>query len=146
MIEIPPEVVIKSTIKTGSVYYFPEETIHSAEPHYFIVLNINPTDDTILILVCASSRVEKVKLRRRMCPPSTLVEVTPTEYEDFTVPSIIDCNYVLEKSITQLIEKLSTNKLRLKSEMDMSIVDRIRNGVKDSILIDRRIKQTLFGN
>jgi hypothetical protein len=96
LVEIPPEVVIKSTIKAGSVYYFPDDSLHSPDPHYFIVVNINPLDDTVIILVCASSRIEKVKLRRNLCPPMTLVEVTPDEYNDFSVLSIIDCNYIFE--------------------------------------------------
>ena len=58
--EVPPEVQIKGTIQPGSVYYFIEETFSSPEPHYFIVVNIDPYSDTIIILVCASHSIDKV--------------------------------------------------------------------------------------
>jgi hypothetical protein len=144
-VDIPPEVAIKSTIKCGSVYYFPEETLRTVEPHYFIVLNMNPLEDMAIILACSSSRIEKVKARRRFLSPSTLVEISPVEYPDFTVPSIIDCNFVLEKTITQLVEKLASNRLRLKTEMNKETMERIRNGVKNSVLVDRSIKRVLLG-
>lgn len=139
-LEIPPEIQIKSTIRVGSVYYFSEESLKSPEPHYFIVLNINPHDDTIIFLVCASSQINKVVNRRKTCPKSTLVKITPTQYPDFKVMSIVDCNNVFERTVDQLIEKLASNKLRLKTDMDVDLIHQLRRGVIDSPLIEKRIK------
>lgn len=141
--DIPPEVAIKATIRLGSVYYFPEESFHSSESHYFIVINKKPYEDTVLFLVCSSSQIEKVRQRRKNCPTSTLVEITTDQYSDFSVNSIVDCNYVIEKSINQLIEKLSNGELKLKNEMDESIVKQLREGVLCSRLIENRIKALL---
>ncbi len=61
MIDIPDEIRIKATIKTGTVYYFTEETFSSDEPHYFIVLNHNPAGANIITLVCSSSQIDKAE-------------------------------------------------------------------------------------
>lgn len=140
---IPPDVIIKATIRPGSVYYFPEDTFNSEEPHYFIVVNKDPISETLLILVCASSRIEKVKQRRKSCPPQSLLEIGPDLYTGFRVSSIIDCNYVLEKSIDQIIEKLTAGQLVLKSEMDVKIIEQLRNGILCSPVIEKRIKEAL---
>ncbi len=143
LIRIPPEVAIKATIRPGSVYYFPEDSFHTEEPHYFIVINLDPLTDRVVILVCASSQKDKTKLRRSACPTETLIEISPIQYCDFTKNSIIDCNYVLEKNIEQLIEKLRNGELVLKSEMNIQLVNLLRQGVLRSPVIETRIKQLL---
>lgn len=141
--EIPPEVQIKSTIRLGSVYYFAEESLHSPEPHYFIVLNIDPQEDTVILLVCASSQIDKVIKRRQTCPSDTLIKIAPNQYPDFKVASIIDCNIVFKQTIDQLIEKLANKKLRLKTEMKPDLVKQLRQGVLVSPLVENRIKSLL---
>ena len=118
MAQIPPAVQIKSAIKPGSVYYFPDATFSSTEPHYFVVLNHNPLTDTFLVLVCASSQIEKVKRRRQhTCPANTLVELSSAEYSGFTNPCIIDCNDVHEYTIDDLVNMKSRFDLKTKPEM-----------------------------
>ena len=141
--EIPDDIQIKSTIRLGSVYYFPEDTFSSPEPHYFIVLNTDPLSDTIIFLVCASSKIDNVKRRRMTCPGDTLIEITPEQYPHFKFDTIIDCNSVMEKTIDQLVEKLSQGTLEMKTEMDVSIVEQLRAGVLNSPVVERRIKLLL---
>ena len=93
MVNIPPEIQIKSTIQPGSVYYFVEDTFDVNYPHFFVVINNNPLDDTIIFLVCSSSKIEKVKARRKNLP-QTIVEISAAEYCGFSKDSIIDCNRV----------------------------------------------------
>ena len=104
MVDVPPEVAIKATIKSGSVYYFTEESFPSTEPHYFIVLNIDPLKDRVVFLVCASSKIEKVKRRRLHCPSETLVIISPVQYAVFKYETVIDCNSVFEKPVDLLVE------------------------------------------
>jgi hypothetical protein len=142
LIKIPLEIQIRSTIRVGSVYYFPEITFESLQPHYFVVINIDPKSDTVVLLVC-SSQIEKTQRRRQTCPCETLVEITPDQYPDFRVPSIIDCNYVIERSINQLIGKLLQKTLRMKTEMALSLVKQLVEGVIRSPMVERRIKALL---
>lgn len=132
---IPPEVSIKASIRPGSVYYFPEESFQSSDPHYFIVVNLDPISDVAILLVCASSQLEKVRQRRVTCPGETLVHVNPSQYKGFTKPSVIDCNYVIEKSVDQLVDKLSQGRLQIKPEMDLSLVGTLRSLVVFSSIV-----------
>lgn len=142
MIDVPPEVRIKSTIKSGSVYYFAEETLTSDEPHYFVVINHNPITDNVILLVCASSKIERVK-KRRSDLPMTVVEVKKEEYDGFKKDSIIDCNDVLKKPINQLIQKLEEGKLELKPIMDIELVNKLRKAILQSPVVERYVKKLL---
>ena len=141
--DIPPEVVIKASIKPGSVYYFPHEALSSPEYHFFIVININPIVEEVIFLVCSSSQISKVKQRNRHNPPKTLVEISNTQYPDFTRDSIINCNNVFPERIEKLIERLSNKKLKLKAEMKISLVNKLRKGVLASRQVPLKIKKQL---
>ncbi len=143
MVDVPPEAAIRATIRPGSVYYFVEESFKSTEPHYFIVINNKPLEDKVVLLVCASSQIDKVRQRRKTCPEETLVYIDPTRYSDFSGDSIVDCNSIHEKTVEQLVDKLARDELRLKSEMDVSLIEQFRQGVLTSHLIEHRIKKSL---
>ena len=141
--EIPPHVKIRATITTGSVYYFTTEKFISKDPHYFIVLNRNPVTDTIVVLVCIQSDKDNVKRIRDGCPKETLVEITPAQYSELKWDSIIDCNYILEISIDQMVAKLSEGTLKLKKELTADIVECLKKGVLGSDVVADDIKALL---
>jgi len=143
LINIPPEIQLKATIKPGSVYYFVEESFRKTkEPHFFVVINHDPIENNIILLVYSSSMIENVKKRRRDCP-DTLVEVKKEQYEDFTKDSIFDCNEVLDKTMGKLVNKLENNKLKFKSEIDLSIVEKLREAVCKSEIVEDWIIELL---
>lgn len=127
-------------MKAGSVYKFPEETFSSTDPHFFIVLNPSPLTDPFVALVCASSRVEKVRRRRSHLPLSTLVTIRIAEYADFTEYSIVDGNQVYRRSIGELELKIRRGELEIKKDMDMTLIKRIRAAVKLSPMVEEEIK------
>lgn len=143
MPDVPPDVAIKATIRPGSVYFFRNESLSSSYPHYFIVINIDPISEKTIILVWASSQIANVKKRRQNCPPETLVQIMPNQYLDFMYPSIVDCNRFHEETLEKLIERLSAKQLQLKTEMDMLLVEQLRQGLLASRLIPGRIKMQL---
>jgi hypothetical protein len=130
--DIPADARIRATIKTGSIYYFEEETFSSSEPHYFVVLNEKPLGDKVLVLVCASSQIEKRKnaIKKLGLPLETLVEVSPLQCASFTKETIFDCNTVIEKPIQAVIEKLEQEKLRVcTDELPEEIITLLVQGV-----------------
>ena len=143
MIDIPPEIQITSTISPGSVYYFVEDTFNSDEPHYFIVINNKPLSDKVILLVCSSSQIQST-IDRRKHLKGTLVIITTDQYEGFTRKSIVDCNEVHVKTIDQIIFKLEKGELKIKKEMDISIVEELRNAVCKSLLVDPDIIDMLI--
>lgn len=106
-------------------------------------MNRNPIDDSVIIVVWASHRIDSVRRRRKTYPPTTLIEITPEQYADFKCNSIIDCNKYREKSIDELVGKLLTGKLKLKTEMSLSLVNQLRQGLLDSPNTPARIRKIL---
>ena len=144
MPDVPPNVTIRATIRPGSVYYFRHEAfLHSSDPHYFVVINIDPTIEQVILLVCASTKIFKVVARSANLPPQTLIKVNPSQYPGFTYPSIFDCNHVYTDSLENLIQRLENRQLVLKPEMNMQLVEQLRQGVLDSPLIAGRVKAQL---
>ena len=144
--DIPAHVRILASIRTGSVYYFEEEQLASIEPHYFIVLNKNPRAEEFLILVCASSQIEKRRqiIQRLRFPQETLVIISPAEYPAFTKDTVVDCNRVFEKTPRSLIEKLKQNKLKVCAEvMQDAIVQKLVKGILASTQVAEKVKRML---
>ena len=143
MVKIPPEVAIRGTIRPGSVYYFPHESFSSPEPHFFVVINIDPIIDEVIFLICASSQIANVKRQWWNCPDETFVLISPQQYSGFKWMSILNCNYVIEQNIDQLIKRLSNGELKLKPEMSIEIVEKLRHGVKISPTVSGKTKGLL---
>jgi hypothetical protein len=145
MPDVPPEVAIKATIRPGSVYYFRHESfINSEFPHYFIVINLDPISEEVILLVSSTSRPYKVQQRRLNCPKKTLVEVTPAQYPDFPLTSIIDCNNVIDtETIDSLINRQANKELEMKTAMAIELVDQLREGVLASPVVTGKIKAQL---
>jgi len=139
---IPPE-IIKASIKAGSVYYFKTDYLKSEKRHFFIVLNANPKTDEVIILTCASSKIQNTKLIRKYCAPETLVIITPEQYDGFSVQSIVDCNSIIPESLSNIARKYELNELKVKPEMDIRLVRKIRRGILASNQVPPRFKAIL---
>jgi len=95
-----PEQKFLSTLCQGAVYFAPTR-VGSANYHYCIVMNENPTTDDLVLLEIISSQVEKTKLRISKQPlyyASSAVEMDQTTVSFLHKPSIVDCNSCLECS------------------------------------------------
>jgi len=132
-------------LKRGSVLLFAFRGITSGRKHFFIILNSNPTKDNIIFLSVFTSKVQERKKARSNCPPETLVEVTPQEYNVLSVPSLIDCNSIFEISFTELKGKIKTEmKLsEIKADLPPNIIKKIINGILKSKLIPPEIQKKL---
>ena len=134
---------IQSTITSGSVYYYHEKTHKTSKQHFFIVINIEPSKDTVIFLVCSSTKFKNVLRYRRKCPKQTLVEIKPEQYSEFSEKSIIDCNDVYTKSIEEIASMLSQGKLQEKTVMGLRLVRMLREGVILSNIVENYIKEAL---
>jgi len=143
LVKVPPKVAIKGTIRPGSVYYFPHESFSSSEPHYFVVINIDPTVDEVILLICASTKIASVKRQYWTCPAETFVVISPQQYSGFKSISVLNCNHVIKQSIDQLVERLSNGRLKLKPEMDTELVERLRQEVIASPIVTPETKELL---
>ena len=138
---LPP--IFRLTLRSGTVYYFQHRGVSSAEPHYFVVLNAAPINDSILILAIASSQVEKVRRRRAGLSAETLVIVEPADYDGFSKATVIDCNQVFEIGRAELVQKLREGELRHHQDLPETILEQVWSGVRASPLVDNHHKKLL---
>lgn len=141
--EIPAKTQIAALLSSGAVFYFPEKTFITSDPHYFIVMNSNPTKEDDLILVVASSQIEKVLKRRKDESSETCVIIKPDEYKQFTKETVIDCNSCYRKNFTELVDLLEKRQLKFYLRLDDNLIKRLVNGIKKSRLIEQRIKDII---
>ena len=136
---------IRSNITAGSVYYYNDPELGSTYSHFCIVVNIDPSKDTVILLVYSSRRIDRVRNRRKGHPDETLVEITPAQYSGFKKKSVIDCNVILERSIDALVNKHKQGKLIIKPIMDLRLIRILRRGLMASNQIAECIKALLTG-
>jgi len=134
--------LLKLTLRAGSVYYFQERRPSSPEPHYFIVVNHEPFARQLLVLTIITSRVEYMK-RLRQGLPGTVVEIRPKDYDELKGPSVVDCNVVFNKALSELAEKIQRKEVVYKRDLPSAILQAIRQGIKASPLIETEIKRLL---
>ena len=143
---MPPQwndALLRLTLRGGAVYYLKHRSMTSPEPHYFVVLNLDPIGDEFLVMLVASSKVENVIHRNRNLPKETLVRIDPAEYSEFSKPSIIDCNRYLRIGKQELLQKLQQQFAHEKSQMPTVILDKLRTGIAASPLIESEIKDMI---
>jgi hypothetical protein len=102
---------LRLTLREGSVYYFTERSLASLESHYFIVVNSDPLAQRLLLLKVVTSKVAKVKQRRRGLP-ETLVEISPRDFSLFKKLSIVDCNDLKQVQLIEFNERFVRNQIR----------------------------------
>lgn len=100
----------------GGVFYFQSRELRSGEPHFFIVVNRDPIATKLLLLTIVTSKVDKVRIRNRE-RPHTVVEISPKEYDEFKVLSAVDCNVVLEKSLSELAGLVRRKEVRYHKDL-----------------------------
>jgi hypothetical protein len=139
-VNVPYE--IRLSLRQGTVYYMAERGLSSIEPHYFVVLNQNPLDSKLLLLLVATSQVEKAKGRisRKNLPSESLVVIDDAEYDDFSKESCIDCNKLFNKSLEELCEQWRKKEVSAHKDLPRELVEKLIAGVKASPLITEEDK------
>lgn len=143
---MPAEIRITASLTRGAVFYFVDEELTSSEPHYFVVLNQDPITDDYLILVVASSQIEKRVnfVKRNNFPSETLVFITPDEFSVFKKNTVIDCNNVFQKTNEILVKKLESENLRIHTEvLPETIILKLLKGVQSSHMVSDEVKDIL---
>jgi hypothetical protein len=142
-VKLNGKVVLKATLKAGSIYHFTNDSFENKAAHFQVVLNNCPIDDKYIICVCATSKVKKRRdwVARVKFPPETLVEIAVGTYSFFTKPTVFDCNGVQSYSPGELIKKYDENALRHFGYLQPQHLEMLKKGVKMSPRIERGIKK-----
>jgi len=129
-------------LRAGSVYYFRSRELTSERPHFFIVVNRDPIGSQVLLLTIVTSNVADARTRNRN-RLQTIVEITPAEYREFKVHSVVDCNVVLEKPLSELSGMVRRNEVRYHRDLPAKIFAKIKTAVLASPLVPDELKQML---
>ena len=146
--DIPPKIRIPLCIEQGCVFNFFidfGDSKRESKNRYFVVLNLNPKTDSVLIMVTSTKQIEKRYefIKRAGISENTLVKVTPKEYSVFTQESIFNCNDVIEIGITDLINKIEENGSMNYPKITKALTTKLTRGVKESPLVSEDIKNLL---
>lgn len=127
MAHVPLE--LRLSLREGNIYYFTERRLASAQPHFHIVVN-NPLTQQVLLLAVVTSKIEKVRYRRRHCP-ETLVELGPDDLPQIlTGPSIVDCNRVIRISLDEFCNRWLRKEI---ASFDKDLPAPLRNALRKAI-------------
>ncbi len=142
--ELPPQ-VLRKILKPGSVFYFAHQESTGEDPHYFVILNKDPQTNELLVLVNATTKIEKRRffISHRGLPAGTLVVLKPEEAPFLKKESAFDCNYPRLIPVEDLIGKFKMKELKMRGEAGISIVERLRKAVLASPLVDEKTKDII---
>lgn len=133
---------LRTGLRAGSVFYFRSRQLTSAEPHFFVVVNREPLGSELLLLTIVTSNISGVRVRNRT-RLHTVVEITPTEYKEFSVPSAIDCNTIFEKPLSELADMVRRKEVRYYDDLPDAIFVKVRTAILASPVVSDELKEML---
>ena len=133
---------LRAGLRAGSVFYFRSRELTSEQPHFFIVVNREPLRSELLLLTIVTSNIADVRTRNRT-RMETVVEITPSEYEDFTRRSAVDCNVVIEKPLSELAGMVRRKEVGYHQDLPPDIFAKIRAAIFASPLVADELKEML---
>lgn len=147
--EFSPDQLRKALIQTGSLIRFDPGTIFgNTNAHIGVVVNLDPQAQKAVVVICASSKVDK--LRRfaslRGLPSGTIVGISGGVHPHFGQDTAFNCNNpevvpfdVLENWQNQNSVELITNN----GVVDSTLLNEIRAGLMISDLVEDTVKDML---
>lgn len=138
----PPDVDLKLrlTLREGSVYYFPDRSLTSAESHYFIVVNRDPLSQRLLLVAVTTTKVGDVKQRRANCP-ETLVEFAPDSSNVFTKHCIADCNDLKQIALGDFNERFVRKAIEyFDKDLPIALRRALRRAIHASDILSNELK------
>jgi len=66
------------------------------------------------------------------------------DYQDFTKDCCIDCNKVIAKPLAELCEQWHRKEIKPMTDIPVSVMEKIREGIMQSPLVSNEDKLTIF--
>lgn len=125
---------IEKTLKQGAIYKFSDNQLKgSSLPHYFIVLNNDPSADELIgMVVTASYSERKHNWLTSKFEEETIFVFGPEQYKELRHKSYIDCNRLFLKTREELIKKRSKGELNIKPEISDEVLQQIKEAALKS--------------
>jgi hypothetical protein len=75
--------------------------------------------------------------------PNTVVEIDPKHYDELKMLSVVDCNVVFVRSLSELEEKAQRKEVRYHKDLPTQMLSAIQTAVRASPLVDDNTKKLL---
>ncbi len=142
MTDLPLE--LRLGLRAGSVFYFRARELTSQEPHFFVVLNLDPLGQELLLLTVFTSQIDKVRIRN--CErPQTVVEFGPADYAPLNRPTAIDGNVVFRRTLAEMADLVRRKKMEYHPDLPPALLEKIQAAVLGSPVVDEEDKDLIRG-
>ena len=143
MILFPSKVFI-SRLRRGSVIKFPHPEFPE-KPHYFPILNINPSRDGFLLLVVSTTNTDTIKeiIDKQKHLRAGYIFVKTGEYQCFDRDSYINCHKPYPFEIGELKEKYEKRSVELKDSLPQALINEVLKGCLGSPMFKPKYKKFL---
>jgi len=143
MILFPSKVFI-GQLRRGSVIRFSHPEFPD-KPHYFIVLNINPSRDGFLLLVASTTNTGRIKeiIDTQKHLGGGYIFVKTGEYECFDRDSYINCHKAHPFEIGKLKKIYEKGSVELKDSLPQGLIDKVLKGCLDSPMFKPKFRKFL---
>jgi len=147
--EFSPEQLRKALVTTGSLIRFEPGTVFgNTNPHIGVVVNSDVEAQQVVVVVCASSKVEKLRnyATVRNLPTGTIVSITGGTQAHFGQDTAFNCNNPEVITFDTLSIWQNQNSVELISRnnvIDNAVLNEIRAGVMISDLVEDTVKDKL---
>lgn len=134
-------------LNVGDVFLAINPGLSGPDPHYHIV--VHKTPEALIVVTYTTTNIEEArrhcqraeKIKFLHIEPSTLVLTGPADSDSFDRPCAINCNHV------QLMPEGTYTTRRafkiLSPIKNRDLIDRIKEGIKNSLLVEEKIIKLL---
>jgi hypothetical protein len=143
MILFPSKFFI-ARLQRGSVIRFSHPRF-PGKPHYFIVLNNNPSRDRFLLFVTSTTNTDRIKrmIDRQKHLAGGYVFVKTGEYECFDRDSYINCHKAYPFEIGKLKKIYERGLVELKDSLPQKLTDKVLEGCLASPMFKPKYRKFL---
>ena len=139
----PPERIKREVFVSGGAFRKKHEFKSEGEKkRFFFILNRFPKEDDRLIIVTATTQIEKRKQHR---PLKVLVEITPREYSPLERNSVIDCESAFVRPRQLLEKEIHDHQIEPLVPLRVSILKRLCEAISHSRTLAPIDKQLVLG-
>lgn len=132
-------------VKTGILIRFSAGTIFgNTNPHFAVVVNSDPRTQEAVVVVCATSQIDKLVrfVQVRNFPQHTVVRIKGGTQPHFGKDTAFDCNRPEKVQFKQLAKWLNANLIEIpinNTNVDTKLLDEIRAGIVISEMVEQDI-------
>jgi len=137
---------LKDTVQ-GRLLYISDPEIAEGKWHYYVVMNRNLCEDSLLLLLIATSQIDKAKRRRKALKQSdsTLVIVDPP-FPPFDKKTAFQCWDLLVRDLVSMIKRGNASEIRLcplEEKIPDELLEKLKRGIIESDRVEQKYKEMI---